>query len=129
MTLGLDDTIDIDGVEDFAPTLPIARGRRALANRIARRLITPRGRFLYWPEFGFDVRTALLSKMDPRTIAQEIEAECLKDEQVAQARSLVTVVETTARIRLQLVDDVGPFEFTLTIDEARVVLSDLLEAA
>jgi hypothetical protein len=125
----LDPTVDVDCVDDFKATMPSVRGREALAQRLARRLTTPRGRFLYWPEFGYDVRTALLSKKRPEQIAIDIESECLKDEQVAQARADVTVVERTATIRISVMDDAGPFEFTLTIDEARAQLSELLETA
>src|SRR5689334_4803755 len=123
----IDDTIDLHCVEDFLPTMPAVSGRVALAQRVARRLTTRRGQIPYWPEFGYDVREALLSKRDPKRIASDIEAECEKDEQVEKAQADVNIVGTECTIALTIADANGPFEFTLTIGQARVVLSDLLE--
>lgn len=124
----LDATIDVYCIDDFLPTMPAIRGREALMHRLARRLTTPRGRFIYWPDFGYDIRTALLSKKTPDQIANDVEAECLKDEQVEQVVATVSIDGTAAVIRLAVADADGPFEFTLTITEARATLSDLLEA-
>lgn len=127
--MAIDDTTDVHCTDDFLPTMPVVRGRVALAHRLVRRLTTPRGRFVYWPDFGYDVRTALLSKKPPDQIGSAIEAECLKDEQVEHVAATVVLDGAAARIRLAVVDADGEFEFTLTIDQARATLSDLLEAA
>lgn len=125
----VDATIDVHCTDDCLPTMPTVRGRLALAQRLLRRLTTPRGRFVYWPDFGYDVRTALLSKKTPDQIGSDVEAECLKDEQVEQVTATVTINGTGASIRLAVADADGEFEFTLTIDQARATLSELLEAA
>lgn len=124
----IDDTIDVHCDTDFLPTMPSVRGRLALAQRLLRRLTTPRGRFIYWPDFGYDVRTALLSKKSPDQIASDVEAECLKDEQVEHITATVVTGGASAEIRLAVADADGEFEFTMSIDQARATLSDLLEA-
>lgn len=125
----LDSTIDVHCLDDFLPTMPTIRGREALLQRLYRRLTTPRGRFFPWPDFGFDVRAALLSKMSPSRIATEVQAECLKDEQVFQVEAVVNMTGNAATLQVSVMDDDGPFQFTMTIDEARVQLNDLLESA
>jgi hypothetical protein len=123
----IDDTIDLYCVDDFLPTMPAVSGRVALAQRLCRRLTTRRGQIPWWPEFGYDIRNALLSKQDPQRIAAEVEAECEKDEQVLDVRAKVTIEGTSATLLLFVADADGPFEFTLTISQAAVQLSGLLE--
>lgn len=127
--MAIDDTIDVHCTDDFLATMPSVRGRTALAQRLLRRLTTPRGRFIYWPDFGYDVRTALLSKKSPDQIGSDVEAECLKDEQVEQVTATVSIDGTSADIQLAVTDADGEFEFTLTIGQAATTLSDLLETS
>lgn len=123
----LNDTIDVHCVDDFLPSMPAVSGHVALAQRLARRLTTPRGRLPYWPEFGYDLRQVLLSKRSPHVVAAAVEAECLKDEQVESVEATLSVVGTAMILVLAVADAGGPFEFTLTITEAAATLSDLLE--
>ena len=120
----IDGTVDLFCVEDFRPEMPTVSGRVALAHRLARRLQTPRGRFIFWPNFGTDLRAFLLTKTPALVIASAAEAECSKDEQV-QSVSVNAEVQLGGR-QLHLVilvtDAAGPFQFTLTIDEAVATL-------
>jgi hypothetical protein len=125
----IDSTIDLYGVEDFLPTMPAVSGRVALAQRLARRLTMKRGQFPWWPNDGYDIRNALLSKREPHRIAADVEEECEKDEQVEAVKATLTVEGTNATLRLLVADADGPYEFTMTISEAKVSLGPLLEAA
>lgn len=119
----IENTIDVYCVDDFLPHMPEVRGRVALAQRIARRLITPRGTFPFWPNDGTDMRAFLLSKATTPQMAAAAKAECLKDEQVEDARVEAEFLTTTSvRLMIYLEDSLGPWSFTMTIDEAAAAL-------
>lgn len=124
-------TSDIDCLEDMKPHMPMVSGRTALLQRLARRLITPRGKFIFWPNFGTDLRRFLLTKTSPGAIAQAAKKECVKDEQVEQC--LVTAQLTDSGrmlvLDIEIEDADGPFTFTLTIDDAALNLVRLQEEA
>lgn len=123
----IDDTIDVHCVDDFLPTMPTVRGRVALAQRLTRRLTTRRGQIPYWPEFGYDIRDALLSKKDPQRIESDVEDECGKDEQIEAVKATLTMVGTSGDLLIQGSDADGPFEFTMPIKDAVISLGALLE--
>ncbi len=128
----LDDTVDIHCVDDFLPHMPEVRGRLALVHRLARRLTTERGRFKFWPNYGTDIRKFLLAKVQPERVAQEVEDECIKDEQVESVEVLVVEPDLATRtmtITISVRDAAGPFVFTLTISEAKATLISLQAAA
>jgi hypothetical protein len=130
MTTDLDPTVDIAGIDDFDPHMPTVSGRMALLHRLGRRLTTPRGRFIYWPDFGTDLRQYLLSKTPPSRIAAATEAECVKDEQVESVDVTVSNIDygtRTLTISCEVTDADGPFDFTLTISEAAATLVTLQE--
>lgn len=125
----LDETIDIHCVADFLPHMPEVSGPTALAHRSTRRLTMPRGIWDWAPDDGTDMRAFLLSKVPPRRIARDALLEVEKDEQVASVDT--SVVQTNKDIALALTitpeDADGPFDFTLTIDEATAKISDLVQ--
>lgn len=131
---------DISCVDDFSLQMESVTGRLCLAQALARRLVTPRGRFSWldsdgvtihgWPEYGLDLRAFLLSKATPQSIARAAEAECLKDERVqAVDVAVVQDTSTTLAITIAVTDADGTFTFTLSIDEAKASLVSLQEAA
>lgn len=126
----IENTIDVYGVNDFKPNMPVIRGRTALSHRLCRRLQTRRGAFLSWPNDGTDITEFLLSKAQPSTIAAAAEAECLKDEQVLECTATAEYIESGRRIALMLEiqDSDGPFTLTLMVDDARLNLVSLEEA-
>ena len=127
----IENTSDIDCIEDFKPHMPLVYGRTALVQRLARRLITPRGRFIYWPNYGTDMRRFLLSKVSPGAIAQAAKKECMKDEQVEACNVSAEVQENGRRLilNIEVEDAEGPFTFTLNIDDAAANLVKLQEEA
>lgn len=120
----IDATTDVACVEDFLPDMPTVSGRVALMHRLARRLQTQRGRFIWWPNFGTDLRVFLLSKTPPAAIASAADAECRKDEQVINVTTSVEVLDSGRALHLtiQVTDATGPFAFTLTITQAAASL-------
>lgn len=127
LTTDIAATVGLSVVGDFKPDMPKVSGRLALLGRLSVRLQTPRGRFIWWPNFGTDIAQYLLSKQTPRAIAAAAQSECLKDEQVQQAVVTATVEDNGRRIRLAIVivDSAGPFSFTLDITQARLDLVSL----
>lgn len=124
----LDETIDVHCIDDFLAHMPTVKGRVALAHRLARRLITPRGAFRFWPNFGTDMRRYLLTKVPFHVIASDAQQECEKDEQVESVEVTVEALDFDQReltLTLLVVDAQGPFEFTMTIGEARTTLIGL----
>ncbi|HMJ52394.1 MAG TPA: hypothetical protein VK540_09965 [Polyangiaceae bacterium] len=122
------ETVDVYCIDDFLAHMPSVTGRVALAHRLCRRLTTPRGRFRFWPNFGTDMRRYLLSKVPSSQIASDAAQECEKDEQVESVTVTVERVDFDQReltLDLQVVDAAGPFEFTMTIGEARLTLIGL----
>jgi hypothetical protein len=124
------DTIDVYCIDDFLAHMPTVKNRVALAHRLARRLTTPRARFRFWPNFGTDMRRYLLSKVPWSQISADAKQECEKDEQVESVEVTVSRVDLDAReLDLKLLvndyDPAGPFEFTMTIGEARTSLIGL----
>lgn len=99
-----------------------------IAQRLARRLQTPRGALANIgddPNFGWDVRQYLNGKFTTSTTitAQEqIQSECLKDEQVATAKAAVTLVNGTMTIALSIVSSAGPFTLTMNVNQLTTAL-------
>ena len=115
----------IDCLDDLDPMFGLVSGRKALAQELGRRFITPRGTYLPDPNAGFDVRAFLNESITPSEIFQiesGCENEALKDERVLEADATVTYDEAAARltIELRITDDEGPFELVLAIDAVSV---------
>lgn len=109
--------------------MPMVSGRTALAQRLARRLTTPRGKCTFWPNFGTDMRVFLLSNATPATIARAAQLECVKDEQVEEAAVTVTALDDgSMTLDISITDSDGPWTFTLAIDQAANTLIQLQAA-
>ncbi len=127
----IDKTIGFWTLGDFKPEMPLVSGRVALIHRLAVRLTTPRGRFTWWPNFGTDMAAFLLTKVPPTVVFSAAESECLKDEQVDEVRARGEFVAAARALRLTLEifsNDLGPFEFTLLIEQAKLTLVELQAA-
>ena len=120
---------DISCVDDFDAQLTLADDNLALAQAIARRLITPRGAGILWGdrEYGTDVRR-WIGTCDPvaqlPTISAAVRAEALKDERVNDCIVEVTFDEDLSTISIKFLIQPypanSPFEFTLAIDAVTV---------
>lgn len=116
---------DLACVSDLSPTMATVSGRRALAEAIARRLQTPRGRLLRYPDYGFDLAGEINGDVDATQIASikdGVEAECLKDERVLAASAVVTYTGDTLTVVITLTDAQGPFVLVLAVSGVTVTL-------
>jgi len=129
----LEETKAIWCLGDFKKNMPWATGGTALLHRVANRLVTPFGRVPWWPNYGFDVRAALMSNMPPaRVIARTIQ-ECEKEENVTADCTIETVSSDrfTRRWKLTITLFLSSetFTFTMSISDAAKTLIALQKAA
>jgi hypothetical protein len=122
---------DFSGILDIDPALTVVSGTRCLAEALARRLTTPKGRLLGDPDYGHDLRQYLNAAIvDTAQIANAIEIECLKDERVQGVTASVTFDAATQTITASIIvkiSDDESFPFTLAVGEASAAIT--LEAA
>jgi phage baseplate assembly protein W len=117
---------DLSCVSDCTPDFREVTGRRLLLEAVARRLTTTRGTLLDDPNYGFNVQDHLnddMSQADIAAMQAGAEAECIKDERV----QLATVSASLSRegvltVDVEITDADGPFQFTLLVTAAKVVL-------
>lgn len=128
MTANSDFGTDLSCVTDLTPQCTVVSGRRLLAEAIARRLITPRGRLIGDPDYGTDITDLINDDVDATTIGamrSAIVAECLKDERVVSAEVTITAPPGgtgSYKIDISLEDGDGPFPLTLDVSEVTVEL-------
>ena len=110
---------DFSCVDDLDANLTPVEGRLALAQAVARRLITPTGGLFSASDYGDDVRR-YLNNPNPSTelrIAATAEGEAEKDERIDRADANATLVGDQLDLVLKLTDGDGPFTFTLSIND------------
>lgn len=131
MALTLGETSDIYLLGDMRPEMPTVSGFDALAQRLIRRLSTPRGFFPFWPNFGLNIRKYSLSKIPTWQIAHEVQDECLKDEQVKDVIVTPTYGDQGRSVRLDVyvTAAVGNFTFSMAATDAAATLIALQKAA
>jgi phage baseplate assembly protein W len=117
---------DISCVTDLADDGRSVTGRMVVAEAIARRLITPRGRLIDDPDYGFDLTAYLNDDLTPTELGalrSGAEQECLKDERVEQAE-IEAVLDSagllTVNIDLTVAD--GPFALVLAVSATSVTI-------
>lgn len=94
-----------------------------IGQRLARRLQTPRGGLAAFggpADFGWDVRQLVLSKMTDAsrsTAQQQIENECLKDEQVLNVEVSVTGTGGAVAVTVKGISSAGPFTLTGNVQQ------------
>lgn len=108
----------------------ITSAQRVIGERVARRLQTPRGGLSSvdpTPDaanFGLDVRMFTLGRIaatNTAQIANQISAECAKDEEVDGADVTVTAVNGgRMTIIIQLSSTAGPFVLTMNVSQLTV---------
>lgn len=121
--MATDDGTDISCVNDFAPDGRITSGRHLIAEAIARRLITPRGRLIDDPNYGLDLTGFTYDDMSAGDIAAMragIEAECLKDERLTAATATASLALGILTIGLTLTDGIGPFALVLSVSATTI---------
>jgi hypothetical protein len=123
---------DLSCVDDLAPDFGDVdpQSTRAIAEALARRLMTPRGTLLDDPTYGLDLRqylnTGLVLPNGVADVSIAVRGECRKDDRVDDLT--VTVDYTLATRVMQIALTVTPvdvalgvFTFTLVLDAAGVV--------
>lgn len=116
---------DLYGVSDLTSDMQEVSGRNGLAQSIARRLSTPRGRLIDDPDYGFSLPDFLnddIAQDDLARIVGGIQAECLKDERVYSAQASFSSPDNSGVYIsvIQLVDGAGPFKLVLSVGDVTV---------
>ena len=110
---------DISCVTDISPDGRVVTGNRVVAEAIARRLSTPRGRLIDDPNYGFDLGGYIhddMSSADLASLQNGAGAECLKDERVIAADVLATLSAIgLLTVTVSLTTGLGPFRLVLSV--------------
>ena len=111
-------------VSDLTSPAVYVSGNRAIGEAIARRLSTVRGGLIDDPTYGYALTEFLnddLSTGDIARIQANTQAECLKDERVAEADVTVSLVGTTLGVSIQVTTVTGQtFALVLSVAEVAV---------
>lgn len=110
---------------DIDPSMPLITGNRVVAEALARRLLTRRGKLIGSPNYGIDVRDLLNSAVDTRQISAIqgiIQTEVEKEERVESAVVVVSFASSKLTIDVRGATAEGPFEFVLLVSEVTVEL-------
>lgn len=106
---------DFGGVLDIDRAWRTVGPRRALAEAIGRRLTTPNGALPDWPDYGFDLTSLVGTTIADSAIRQQVQAQCLAEEEVLSAAVTVTRVGESLSVSVVIEDGVGPFELTINV--------------
>ncbi len=126
---------DVSTFPDLDRGFSLITGRRAVAEAVARRWITPRGSLPWAPGVGEDVRQYLSARVDgPRLRALEaaLQAQAEGEERVASAAVTVAWSGTAGALALRvrgvlvLVDGGDPLDLVLTVDQLEGVALEVL---
>lgn len=124
--MAVDHGTDISCVSDVDAAAVEVSGRLCLAQAIARRLTTPRGRLLDDPNYGYDLTQFVNDDLAPADLAKIrafAEAECLKDERVRGVTITLTLAATGVLVvTVALVDGDGPFTLVLSVTSVTATL-------
>jgi hypothetical protein len=118
---------DMSLLMDLDPMGTTVRGRLLLAQALIRRWTTPRGRLLDDPNYGYAVTDELnddLSPADVSDIADNMDAEAIKDERVVSSQTQVQFNKANGYlITTTIIDDgAGPFPLVLQISDVTVTI-------
>lgn len=118
---------DIGGSSTLDYALTVNTGRRSLADRILRRLTTPRGGLFYAPTYGYHLQDCVGSTAPPGVVEQRTLEQVMAEEEVENAECVAAFDESsgTLTVTINVVDAAGPFE--LVIKAADLTVSALLD--
>lgn len=121
--------VDISCVSDLDPALTLISDQRTLvAQRIARRLGTPRGGLVYDEDYGFDLRglvNAAMTVTEVLGMEQNIRAECLKEDGVLSVKTSIGYSAQTQRLRVKILLGSVFGTFPLTLEASSVTVTIL----
>lgn len=110
---------DLSCVSDLDPGGAEVSEKLLLAQALARRLTTPRGRLIDDANYGYDLNQWLNADVGPAELAQiqsQSQAECLKDERVQSVTVTVTYVLTVMIVTISIVSALGPFQLVQSVN-------------
>lgn len=120
---------DLAGTDDLTETMREVSGNTTLVQAIYRRLTTPRGALLDDPDYGLDLRTLLSRGMTPEDLAglPDVIAAEIRKEQRIEACEVQVQSRADGAIEIAVRAEVaeGPFNLTITVTEAAVVLTEV----
>lgn len=110
----------IGGVSEIDYALTKVTGRTALAHRLLRRLITPRGGVWYAPTYGYDLTELIGSTVPTSVIEQRVEEQMYAEEEVSDAAATAVLTSSALTVDVNVVDADGPFKLVLSQSELTV---------
>lgn len=116
---------EVGGVKDADPQGAMVSGRRCLAEAVARRYITPRGRLIDDPDYGTDLTEYLNADLGPADLARmfsDASREAQKDERVVGCDVTGTFIGGSVVLNVTLTDGAGPFQLVLVVTAVTVTL-------
>lgn len=122
---------DYSTFTDLDETFTPRRGKRVVAERLARWFLTPRGQQEFYPDRGFDLRQFLSEGFTDGIafmICSGMEREAEKDEAVEEATAKIELFDAGERMKVTLDVTTGEGPFTMTLNVTAVTV-ELLEAA
>lgn len=129
-TYGTDiSTITAAGAIDIDPYFKVVSGSTAVLHTIVKMLVTPQGGLLDDEDFGYDLRALVhgsTSRAELNSAVGEIEAQCLRDERIADVTVTLSVASgvLTCNVQGTLVDG-QTFRLVLAVSAVSV---EVLEA-
>jgi len=113
-------------VTDLVMPSTMATGFRVVAEAIARRWSTPRGRLIDDPDYGYDVTGMVGDTLDTRGLARLATAlahEAEKDERVKTAQVTVALAGDSMLIVTGSIEtSEGPFKLVVSVSDVSVTL-------
>lgn len=120
---------DLSGIYDCPANMPEVSGRLLLAQAVARRLITPRGRLIGSPNYGYDLTQFInddLSLQGISRIQSATQDEIVKDERVLSASVSISLdMNGSMLVKVLLGDASGPFSLVLSVTQVSVSVLEI----
>jgi phage baseplate assembly protein W len=112
---------DFAGVTDIDAAWSVTKTpRQALAEAVARRLVTPRGAYADFPDYGFDTSALIGSALRDSAIRQRVTEQVYLEEEIQSCQVDIVRTGTAMQINVALEDAEGPFDLTLNISDLGV---------
>jgi hypothetical protein len=124
--------IDVWWEADAMPEMPLIAGVLVVGQRLYRRLVTPRGFFRTWPNDGLGLTKYLLTKPQLWVIKNDVEAECLRDQQVEKVLATPQFSQSGSLLTLDIFFTTtfgAAADMTMTATEAATTLLSIRKAA
>jgi len=97
-------------------------GPLALSESLLRRLLTPRGRLIGDPDYGFDLRDSVWDSttVGLAVLKSQVATECQKDERVFSVDVEGTLIQGDLTLEITGESALGPFALTLPVSQITV---------